>query len=186
MSAQQQLSSDAFSVLTLNCWGLPDLISGAVYSAYSSSLSRAQRLEAIANKLVRRRYDVVALQELWMGEDKKTVERVCQESYPHIRHFESGLSLLKPVFCGGGLPLLSRWPMEVTRFHRFSMRGKPQRLQHGDHQAGKGVRFARVLAPSGPVHVCVDIDCRVFVWCDKLFVDTPWQIHDALDCRIRK
>jgi sphingomyelin phosphodiesterase 2 len=113
------MSLHKLSFLTLNCWGLPDLITGAVYQKYGSSLKRHQRIEMIARRLCESHYDVVALQELWVPSDKSLVERVCVGSFPYLAHFVAGFP-----FVGGGLTILSKFPIEKTLFCRFSLNGK--------------------------------------------------------------
>jgi len=43
--------------------------------------------------------------------------------------------------------LLSRYPITDAKFFHYTLNGKPQRYQHSDWQANKGVGYARVLLP---------------------------------------
>lgn len=85
-------------ILTLNCWGLPDIITGAIYgSNYGKYSTRKERIQKIGMKLSDKakteNLEIIALQELWLDEDKKALDQILSPSFPHIRHYISGLVL---------------------------------------------------------------------------------------------
>ncbi|CAG8725362.1 20921_t:CDS:2 [Dentiscutata erythropus] len=116
-------STTTLSVLTLNCWGLKHV-----------SKKRNRRIEAIADSLARSDYEIVCLQEVWVG------------------------------VLGGGLVILSRYPIVEFNFHKYRLNGRPIKLTHGDWYVGKGLTSAVVDHPvSGlievfntHIHACYD------------------------------
>jgi endonuclease/exonuclease/phosphatase family metal-dependent hydrolase len=52
---------------------------------------------------------------------------------------------------GSGLLLLSRWPLRERAFERYELRGRPERIWHGDWHGHKGFVRAEVETPQGPV-----------------------------------
>lgn len=60
---------DKIRVLSLNIWGLPDIVTKRVFNY--SQLSRTTRVKNICNKL--NEYDIVGLQEVWLKRDKKSL-----------------------------------------------------------------------------------------------------------------
>jgi len=140
MNTTQQLR-----VLTLNCWGLPDIITKVVYRKYKDPKvskgrkwpSRTERFAAIANKLDA--FDIVCLQEVWIKEDQELLRTICKDKglqYSHV--FSSGL------IGSSGLQIISRYPIKEVFFHQYRVNGAVYRVDHGDYHAGKGFGFARV------------------------------------------
>jgi len=132
-------------ILTLNCWGLPDIVTKVVYRRYNNPTisggrkwpKRTQRIASIAEKLDS--YDVVCLQEVWIKEDQDLFSSICKEKglqYSHV--FSSG------IIGSSGLQIISRYPIREVFFHRYRVNGSIIRLDHGDYHAGKGFGFARI------------------------------------------
>ncbi|CEP15902.1 hypothetical protein [Parasitella parasitica] len=85
------------SVLSLNCWGLNIV-----------AKQRKLRLAAIADRVSQEEYDIVALQEVWIGT------------------------------LGSGLVILSRFPILSSSYLKFTLAGKPLKVFQGDFYVGKG------------------------------------------------
>lgn len=115
-------------VITLNCWGLK----------YLSDL-RSERLTEIGRQLASLSPppDVVGLQECWTQEDYRSIRRETRQALPYGKFYHSG------VF-GGGLAILSRWPIEESSMVRYPLNGRPQAFYRGDWFVGKGVACARI------------------------------------------
>ncbi len=124
-------------VATLNTWGLTEGLSRHL----------GPRMDAIAEALPRLEPDLVALQECWTTSGRERL----------IGGFRrAGLTSVwhRPAaFGGSGLLLLSRRPLGRVRFHRFRLCGLPERIDHGDYWAGKGVAVATIETRLGRVAV---------------------------------
>ncbi|KAI1447700.1 DNase I-like protein [Annulohypoxylon stygium] len=116
------------NVITLNCWGLLHL-----------SKYRAERLTAIGRELAAAdpAPHIVALQECWTQEDYRNIRRETRFVLPFGKFYHSG------VF-GGGLAILSRWPIEESSMVRYPLNGRPTAFYRGDWFVGKGVACARI------------------------------------------
>lgn len=121
--------------LTLNCWGLPFL-----------TPQKNRRLDAIAASIRNSDWDVVALQEVWLQHDQ---ERIIKNSGFPFHIVFRGTSR---VF-GSGLVLLSKFKILAQDFHEFIVRGFPHRVHEGDFHAAKGIGYALIETPIGPVPV---------------------------------
>ena len=115
----------ALRVLTLNCWGVP------------GTPRRRARLEAIGLALRHRAYDVVCLQEVWLGSDVARIVSLASPALPHSHWFCGG-------FVGSGLLTLSAHPIVATAFHRFTVNGTPWDVAGADWFGAKGVGLVRV------------------------------------------
>jgi sphingomyelin phosphodiesterase 2 len=113
-------------VITLNCWGLKFL-----------SAQRVPRLKEIGRRLAITPADIVALQECWTQEDYLSIRQQTANILPYGKFYHSG------VF-GGGLAILSRWPIEESSMIRYPLNGRPTAFYRGDFFVGKGVATARV------------------------------------------
>lgn len=120
------------SLLTLNTWGLKYV-----------SKRRKERLRAIAERLSRGEYDVVALQEIWVEEDWAYLEEACRSVYPYRRRFLSG------ILTGPGLALLLKLPVERTFLYRFPINGRPSAFFRGDWFVGKSVAITLLHPRTG-------------------------------------
>jgi endonuclease/exonuclease/phosphatase family metal-dependent hydrolase len=123
--------------LTLNCWGLPFL-----------TPQKNRRLDAITETIRNGKWDVVALQEVWMKSDQ---ERIIKNSgFPYHVSFSRRFRLF-----GAGLIVLSRYPIIESDFHTFAVKGFPHRLTEGDFHASKGVGYVLIDSPAGKIPVFV-------------------------------
>jgi sphingomyelin phosphodiesterase 2 len=116
------------NILTLNCWGLK----------YVSSLRR-ERLVQIGHELARTspQPDIVGLQEIWTQEDYQSVRDLTRAFLPYGKFYYSGV-------LGGGLAILSRWPIEESSMWRYPLNGRPTAFWRGDWYVGKGIACARI------------------------------------------
>ncbi len=122
---------------TLNVWALPAPFGRAVDA----------RLRAIARELPQIEADIVAFQEVWTDRARRKLERAGVESgLPHAWSSER-------AFGGGGLLLLSRWPLHDPSHTRYSLPHLPSRPDHPDYYVSKGYIGVEVATPSGPLHV---------------------------------
>ncbi|WFD31489.1 sphingomyelin phosphodiesterase [Malassezia sp. CBS 17886] len=123
--------SDTVRVLTLNCWGLKYV-----------SRRRRERLRAIADALAASPYDVIGLQEIWVeSEDWVYTRDLCADAFPHATFFLTGAF-------GGGLGILSRYPIVDTSTHMYSLTGTPVYVAEGDWIAGKACGCATLQHPT--------------------------------------
>jgi sphingomyelin phosphodiesterase 2 len=126
-------SPQEMHILTLNCWGLK----------YVSSLRR-ERLTQIGYELARAspRHDIVGLQELWTQEDYASIRDSTRSFLPYGKFYHSGV-------LGGGLAILSRWPIEESSMLRYPLNGRPTAFWRGDWYVGKGIAGARIRYGQG-------------------------------------
>ncbi|KAK8236751.1 Endonuclease/exonuclease/phosphatase [Phyllosticta capitalensis] len=115
-------------VFSLNCWGLKFL---AKY--------RHERLSEIGNQIaaISPSPDIVGLQECWTQQDYLAIREKTEHILPHGKFYHSGIF-------GGGLAILSRWPIEESSMWRYPLNGRPTAFFRGDWFVGKGVACARV------------------------------------------
>ncbi|KAI0175667.1 DNase I-like protein [Hypoxylon sp. FL1284] len=125
------------NIITLNCWGLLHL-----------SALRAERLTAIGREIAAADPPphIVALQECWTQEDYRSVRRETRFVLPFGKFYHSGAF-------GGGLAILSRWPVEESTMFRYPLGGRPTAFFRGDWFVGKGVACAKIRYGSGPKDV---------------------------------
>lgn len=132
------LPGHTFKVATLNCWGL-----------WLIGRRRESRFAAIAEHLNQARYDAVCLQEIFIESDWKRLCEACVNVLPYAYRWKSGV-------VGSGLAVFSRFPIERTAFHAFSLNGHAYALIHGDWMAAKGVAVARLRLPDASL---LDLYC---------------------------
>lgn len=126
-------SVSTVSILTLNCWGLK----------YLAKL-RAERLEEIGKRIAiaTPTPEIVGLQECWTQEDYQIIRELTRHILPYGKFYFSGIF-------GGGLAILSKWPIEESSMVRYTLNGRPTAFFRGDWYVGKGVACARIrLGPS--------------------------------------
>ncbi|RIB12725.1 Endonuclease/exonuclease/phosphatase [Gigaspora rosea] len=129
-------STTTLSVLTLNCWGLKLV-----------SKNRNRRIEAIADSLARSDYEIVCLQEVWVYANYELIRNRTKKRFPHSKFTHSGV-------IGGGIVILSRYPIVEFNFHKYRLNGRPIKITHGDWYSGKGLTSAVVDHPvSGLIEV---------------------------------
>jgi sphingomyelin phosphodiesterase 2 len=119
---------EEINLVTLNCWGLK----------YISKLRR-QRLTEIGRQLATAspQPDIVALQECFTEEDYKSIRYKTKSILPHGKFYHSAAF-------GGGLAILSRWPIEESTMHRYPLNGRPTAFWRGDWYVGKGIACAKI------------------------------------------
>ena len=106
------------------------------------SKHRVERLDAIANRIAQSTYDIVALQEIWVYSDFENLVKKTSHILPYAKFYFSGV-------LGGGLAILSKWPLESTTMWRYPLNGRPIAFWRGDWYVGKGVASALIRHPSG-------------------------------------
>lgn len=122
-------------IASLNVWALPEPLADDVLP----------RMRAIADRLSSLGLDAIAFQEVWTREAcRALVSGGRRAGLVHAWHRDAGLG-------GSGLLVLSRQPFAEVRFERFSLRGQPERVDHGDYFGGKGFVRLRLRTPGGPV-----------------------------------
>ncbi|KAK8125283.1 uncharacterized protein PG998_001042 [Apiospora kogelbergensis] len=125
------------NIITLNCWGLLYI-----------SKDRASRLAAIGQALAASDPvpHIVGLQECWTQEDYQAIRRATRFILPYGKFYHSGAF-------GGGLAILSRWPIEESSMVPYPLNGRPTAFFRGDWFVGKGVACARIRHGKGPKEV---------------------------------
>lgn len=122
------------NLLTLNCWGLLHI-----------SALRTPRITHIGHTLstASPQPDIVCLQELFTQQDYRAIRRATRQVLPYGKYYHSGAF-------GGGLAILSRWPIEGSSMVPYPLNGRPTAFWRGDWYVGKGVACARVRFGPGP------------------------------------
>lgn len=127
-------SPSSINILTLNCWDLK----------YIAKL-RHERLDEIAKRLATADPipEIVGLQECWTQENYQKIRQYTRDNLPYAKFYHSGIF-------GGGLVILSKWPIEESTMIRYPLNGRPTAFFRGDWFVGKGVACARIrLGPGG-------------------------------------
>lgn len=146
-------------ILTLNCWGLKFL---AKY--------RHERLSEIANQLAKLSPapEIVGLQECWTQQDYLAIREKTKHFLPYGKFYWSGIF-------GGGLAILSKWPIEESSMLRYPLNGRPTAFFRGDWFVGKGVARARIRI--GPAKKDI-----VEVFCTHLHAPYEREPNDSYIC----
>ena len=119
-------------IMTYNCLGLK----------YISQHRRARLAEigrAIA--LLSPPPQIVGLQECWTQEDYASIRASASSILPYAKFYYSGIF-------GGGLAILSAFPIEDSSMYRYPLNGRPTAFFRGDWFVGKGVACATIRLPS--------------------------------------
>ncbi|KAI0989045.1 hypothetical protein GJ496_009100 [Pomphorhynchus laevis] len=113
--------SDCFNikVLTFNVWGIPII-----------AKKKNERLIKIGEELIRKQFDITALQEVWMYSDFIRIRDALKSRYIYAHYFHSGL-------VGSGCCVFSVFPISQVYDHAFTLNGYPYKIWHGDWYAGK-------------------------------------------------
>jgi sphingomyelin phosphodiesterase 2 len=121
------------NVITLNCWGLKYL-----------AKFRRERLAEIGNRIAAADPvpHIVGLQECWTQEDYQSIRQATKHILPFGKFYHSGIF-------GGGLAILSKWPIEESSMWRYPLNGRPTAFFRGDWFVGKGVASARIRYGTG-------------------------------------
>lgn len=122
------------NVFTLNCWGLKYL-----------AKFRNERMSEIGIRIgnASPTPEIVGLQECWTYEDYQAIRNLTKHILPYGKFYNSGIF-------GGGLAILSKWPIEESNMFRYPLNGRPTAFFRGDWFVGKGVASARIRLGSGP------------------------------------
>lgn len=124
----------SINVLTFNCWGLKFI-----------STLRQPRLAEIGRQiaLLDPPPDIVGLQECWTQEDFAAICSATESILPYTKFYFTG------VF-GGGLAILSRWPIIDSSMSGYPLNGRPTAFFRGDWYVGKGIARACIKFGPGP------------------------------------
>ncbi|KAH8676606.1 Endonuclease/exonuclease/phosphatase [Tricladium varicosporioides] len=116
------------NVLSLNCWGLKYL-----------AKFRNERLTEIGKRIATADPEpqIVGLQECWTHQDYQSIRLETKHILPYGKFYHSGIF-------GGGLAILSKWPIEESSMFRYPLNGRPTAFFRGDWFVGKGVGCARI------------------------------------------
>ena len=116
------------NVITLNCWGLKYL-----------AKFRNERLAEIGKRIAAADPvpHIVGLQECWTQQDYQSIRKETKHILPFGKFYHSGIF-------GGGLAILSKWPIEESSMFRYPLNGRPTAFFRGDWFVGKGVASARI------------------------------------------
>lgn len=125
------------NVMSFNCWGLKLI-----------SKLRAERMVEIGKRIAAADPipNIVGLQECWTQEDYLAIRRETKEILPYGKFYYSGIF-------GGGLAILSKWPLEQSSMSQYPLNGRPSAFYRGDWYVGKGVACATIRFGSGPKDV---------------------------------
>lgn len=147
-------------VISYNCWGLKYI-----------SKHRHARLVEIGRQLAAANPppQIVGLQECWTQQDYLAIRALTKDILPYGKFYWSGIF-------GGGLAILSRWPIEESTMFRYPLNGRPAAFFRGDWFVGKGVAAARIRFGSGGKAGVVE------VFCTHLHAPYEPELHDSYLC----
>ncbi len=147
------------NVITYNCLGLKYI-----------SHFRKERLTEIGRRLAitSPTPEIVGLQECWTQEDYNSIREQTRYILPYGKYYYSGIF-------GGGLAILSKWPIEESGMFRYPLNGRPTAFFRGDWFVGKGVACARVRFGSQPGDVAE-------VFCTHLHAPYESEPNDSYIC----
>ncbi|ODV58066.1 inositol phosphosphingolipid phospholipase [Ascoidea rubescens DSM 1968] len=126
--------SPSVRLLTFNLWGLKYI-----------SKHREERIKAFADRIYNNdkdKYDIIALQEIWVENDWKYIKYKLETIFPYSRFFYSG------IVSGPGLAILSRIPIDSTFLYRFPINGRPSAFFRGDWYVGKSISITLLKSHS--------------------------------------
>lgn len=147
------------NILSYNCWGLKYL---AKY--------RVERLQEIGRSIAAAvtTPEIVGLQECWTQEDYLAIRRQTRHILPHAKFYHSGIF-------GGGLAILSKWPILESNMVRYPLNGRPTAFFRGDWYVGKGVACASIQTAQGKESI-------VEVFCTHLHAPYAPESEDSYMC----
>lgn len=151
--------ASSLRVISLNCWGLKYL-----------SKHRHERLVEIGRQLAAASPEpsIVGLQECWTQQDYVAIRKLTKSILPYGKFYWSGIF-------GGGLAILSKWPIEESSMYRYPLNGLPWAFYRGDWFVGKGVACARMRI--GP-----DLKDVLEVFCTHLHAPYQKEPNDTYLC----
>jgi exonuclease III len=121
-------------VATANLWGVAVLGFDWADDIDERFAAMAEHLAANVPML-----DVVLMQEVW----KDTARRALLEHEGVSRNFPYRVDIAQQPG-GAGLVVLSRFPIETARFHRFRAQGQCLKFWEGDCLSGKGIVVVQI------------------------------------------
>ncbi|KAL8650367.1 MAG: hypothetical protein Q9226_005178, partial [Calogaya cf. arnoldii] len=147
------------NILTYNCWGLKYL---AKY--------RVERLQEIGRSIAAAvtTPEIVGLQECWTQQDYLAIRRQTRHILPHGKFYHSGIF-------GGGLAILSKWPIVESNMVRYPLNGRPTAFFRGDWYVGKGIACASIQTGQGRESI-------VEVFCTHLHAPYAPESEDSYMC----
>lgn len=147
------------NVISYNCLGLKYI-----------SHYRRERLAEIGRQLALASPvpEIVGLQECWTQEDYQMIRRQTKHLLPYGKYYYSGIF-------GGGLAILSKWPIEESSMVRYPLNGRPTAFFRGDWFVGKGVACARLRLGPRPEDI-------VEVFCTHLHAPYESEPNDSYLC----
>ncbi|KAG9295522.1 hypothetical protein G9A89_000173 [Geosiphon pyriformis] len=104
-------------------------------------------MESIADSLAISDYDIVCLQEVWVYSNYELIRNRTKRRFPYGKFFHSGI-------LGGGLVILSRYPILELSHHPYRLNGRPIKFTHGDWYVGKGAGSVLV---DHPIAGCIEV-----------------------------
>ncbi|KAH8689226.1 Endonuclease/exonuclease/phosphatase [Phaeosphaeriaceae sp. PMI808] len=152
-------SPSRLRIISLNCWGLKFI-----------SKLRHERLTEIGNQIAVAdpRPDIVGLQECWTQQDYHAIREKTIHILPYGKFYHSGCF-------GGGLAILSAWPIEESNMIPYPLNGRPAAFYRGDWFVGKGVACARIRMGPGRRDIAE-------VFCTHLHAPYESEPHDSYIC----
>jgi sphingomyelin phosphodiesterase 2 len=160
--AKLQFSSElpsTLNVISYNCLGLK-----FISHFRRERLSEIGRRLAIASPVP----EIVGLQECWTQEDYDSIRYQTKHILPFGKFYYSGIF-------GGGLAILSKWPIEESSMYRYPLNGRPTAFFRGDWFVGKGVACARIRMGPGPKDVAE-------IFCTHLHAPYESEPNDSYIC----
>ena len=147
------------NLISYNCLGLKYI-----------SHFRRERLSEIGRRLsiASPVPEIVGLQECWTQEDYESIRSQTRSILPYAKYYYSG------VF-GGGLAILSKWPIEESSMYRYPLNGRPTAFFRGDWYVGKGVACAKIRVGPGRADL-------VEVFCTHLHAPYESEPNDSYLC----
>jgi endonuclease/exonuclease/phosphatase family metal-dependent hydrolase len=126
---------------TLNAWALPEPLARDV----------PERMRAIGAKLSSLDLDVMAFQEVWTAEARRSLRRAGRRAgLDYCWDGERGSGSLGGG--SGGLLVLSRLPIMDADFESYALRGEAEKVVvNGEYLSGKGFAMLRLRTPEGPL-----------------------------------
>ncbi len=152
-------SPATLNVITYNCLGLKFI-----------SHFRRERLSEIGRRLAiaTPTPEIVGLQECWTQEGYESIRTQTKTILPYGKFYSSGIF-------GGGLAILSKWPIQESSMVRYPLNGRPTAFFRGDWFVGKGVACARIRF--GP-----HLEDVAEVFCTHLHATYESEPHDSYLC----
>ncbi|KAL9590065.1 MAG: hypothetical protein Q9203_001128 [Teloschistes exilis] len=146
-------------LFTYNCWGLKYI-----------AKHRIERLQAIGRAIATTvpTPEIVGLQECWTQDDYLTIRKHTRHILPHGKFYFSGIF-------GGGLAILSKWPIVESNMVRYPLNGRPTAFFRGDWYVGKGVACATIQTGSRREDV-------IEVFCTHLHAPYEREPNDSYMC----